>query len=203
MGAEFFEVVRRQRACRSFDGRPVDDDTLATVLDAGRWGPSAQNAQPWVWVVVQGQGRRAALADVTKRLWLATRSYTRDALAPEVFRDVDEGLTTGLASAPVWIVVAGDERRAPPASMASSVYPSLQNLLLAATAVGLGSVLTTIAAVADTDEIRRICDLPEHVVPLALVPLGWPDHPLGPPRRQPLSACTHAERYGEPWSPDA
>ena len=70
--------------------------------------------------------------------------------------------------------------------------------MLAANALGLGSALTTITT-GFADELRAAVDLPESVVPVAVVPLGFPERPLGPPRRDPFAAHTHRDRYGDPW----
>ena len=74
----------------------------------------------------------------------------------------------------------------------------MQNLLLAATALGLGSALTTITT-GFRAEMQTILGLPDHVRPIALVPIGHPAKPLGPPRRAPFAEHTHRERYGRPW----
>ena len=74
----------------------------------------------------------------------------------------------------------------------------MQNLLLAATALGLGSALTTIA-VGYRAELQQLLDLPEHVVPIGIVPIGHPARPLSAPRREAFSAHTYRDRYGVPW----
>ena len=79
-----------------------------------------------------------------------------------------------------------------------SVFPAVQNLLLAAHALGLGSTLTTLPVLAG-GELSRPLGLPPEVVPLAVVPLGHLPKPLGPPRRQPLSEKAHLDRYGTPF----
>ena len=83
-------------------------------------------------------------------------------------------------------------------TIASSIYPATQNLLLAATALGLGSAFTTITT-AFSDELRALVGLPEHVLPQVVVPLGYPAKPLGPPRREPFTEHTHRDRYGTAW----
>ena len=74
----------------------------------------------------------------------------------------------------------------------------LERLLLAATALGLGSALTTITTLF-ADDMRQLLGLPEHLQPIAVVPLGWPAKPLGPPRRDPFADHTHRDRYGTAW----
>jgi nitroreductase len=83
------------------------------------------------------------------------------------------------------------------ATVGSSIFPCVQNMLLAAAALGLGSALTTLGAHAD--ELRALLALPEHVEPSAVIPLGVPARPLGPPRREPVAEHMHRDRYGTTW----
>jgi nitroreductase len=119
-------------------------------------------------------------------------------LSPEVFAKVEAGATGGIANAPVIVVVCGDTSECVEAVLESSVWPAVQNLLLAAHALGLGSALTTITTVFG-DELRSLLALPDHVRPLGVVPLGRPAKPLGPPRRAPVAEKTFRDRYGTPW----
>ena len=192
----FFDVALRQRACRQFDGRPVDDALVERCLTAATHAPSAENLQPWVFVVVRDAGQRAAVADLTRRVWReAGRPASEGRLAPGLLDEVDAGAETGLAGAPVLVVVCGDATVAHRSTLPSSVYPATQNLLLAAGALGLGSALTTLATLA-VDELSDVLGLPDHVHPMAVVPLGWPARALGPPRRKPVGRVAHRDRYG-------
>jgi nitroreductase len=103
-----------------------------------------------------------------------------------------------VASAPVLIVVCGDTRLTYAGAMDASIFPAVQNLLLAAHALGLGSTLTTLPTLGGT-ELTGILGLPPEVVPVAVVPLGHLAKPLGPPRRHPISAKAHLDRYGTPF----
>ena len=75
------------------------------------------------------------------------------------------------------VVVCGDTANSHEKALASSIFPAVQNLLLAAGALGLGSALTTLP-VMDSSGISRLLELPDHVVPMALVPIGWPSRTL-------------------------
>jgi nitroreductase len=119
-------------------------------------------------------------------------------LSPALLRDVDRGATGGIAGAPVNIVVCGDTERGLEATIPSSIFPAVQNLLLAATALGLASALTTITT-GYRAELQAVLALPAHVVPVAIVPIGHPARPLGPPRRAPFTQHTHREQYGLGW----
>jgi nitroreductase len=116
-----------------------------------------------------------------------------------VFAKVEAGATGGIANAPVLLIVGGDTSRCVEAVLEASVWPAVQNLLLAAQALGLGASLTTITTVFG-DELRSLLALPDHVRPLGVVPLGWPAKQLKPPRRAPVADKTFRDRYGQPWA---
>ena len=196
-GDAFFDVVARQRACRAFADAAVPEELLARVLDAATRAPSAENRQPWVFVVVRDGAMRRELGRLTRQAWEeGGRAHSEGRLSPRLLDEVDRGAMGGVSAAPVLVVVGADTERCHPATIGSSVFPAVQNLLLAATALGLGSALTTLAT-RYTDELRRLLALPDSVVPVALVPLGWPARPLGPSRREPLETKVHDERYGD------
>jgi nitroreductase len=187
-------VVRRQRACRAFSDQELPDDLVDQVLDAARFAPSAENRQPWVFVVVRDPDRRRRLTDLMARLWDAAPERE---LNPAMHDEVHAGFHEGYPGAPVLVVVAGDEERAI-GPLSSSIYPAIQNLLLAATALGLGSALTTIASFVP-DEVRDVTGLAPNLRPMAIIPLGWPAKSQGPPRRSPVAEIAHRERYGQAW----
>ncbi|HUA94509.1 MAG TPA: nitroreductase family protein [Acidimicrobiales bacterium] len=198
-GRDFFHVVLSQRACRRFSDRSVDDELVSRCLTAATHAPSAENRQPWVFVVVREAALREAVGDLTRRLWRqAGRQHSEGRLSRALLADVEQGAEGGIAGAPVLVVVCGDARIGLEPTLPSSVYPAVQNLLLAANACGLGSAMTTLATVA-AGELRELLDLPEEVHPMAVVPLGWPAAPPGPPRRLPLAERAHRDRYGNGW----
>ena len=197
--SDFFSVVRTQRAQRAFTAEPVPDDLVERVLEAATYAPSAENTQPWVFIVVRDDAARGRIGELNRQAWEGGgRDFSRPRLSPEVFAKVEAGATGGIADAPVLVVVCGDVSRCVEAVLESSVWPAVQNLLLAAHALGLGSALTTITTVFG-DEMRSLLALPDHVRALGVVPLGWPARQLGPPRRAPVAEKTFRERYGEPW----
>ena len=199
---DFFTVVRSQRACREFTAAPVTDDDIGRILDAAVYAPSAENKQPWEFVIVRDPTTRAAIGELMTRAWEARgREFSRPRLTPSLLAEVERGVTGGIAAAPVHVVVAADTERGLGVAAAESIFPAVQNLLLAATAIGLGSALTTIA-LGYADELRALTGLPAHVRPMAVIPVGHPAHPLSPPRRAPFPTRTHRERYGGAWSDD-
>jgi nitroreductase len=195
---DLFAVVTRQRACRAFTDEPVSDDDLAQVLRAATFAPSAENHQPWEFVVVRDAAVRAEIARLMQRAWEDYgRAFSEPRSSKSLLADVDQGMTGGFATAPVFVVIAADTERTLEVTIGSSIFPAAQNLLLAATALGLGSALTTIATMAS--ELQPLLGLPDHVKPVVVVPLGHPVRPLAPPRRDPFAAHTHRERYGTAW----
>ena len=197
---DFFEVALRQRACRDFTDEPVPDDDIEKVLEAATHAPSAENSQPWVFLVVRDDETRAQLGELTQRIWNAgARDQSMARLDAKLASDVDAGIERGLGGAPVVVVVAADTTSGVhPKAVASSIFPAVQNLLLAANALGYGSALTTLTAAAG-DDLRAIVALPEHIVPMAVIPLGRPTRPLGHPRRRAAAEVTHRDQYGRPW----
>ena len=180
---DFFDVVHSQRACRDFATDDVPDDLLAQVLDGATFAPSAENKQPWVFVAVKDEAVRQRIAALTKQVWEGgARAYEETHLDARILADVDQGTAGGFARAPVVVVVCGDANNAFEQTLPSSVFPATQNLLLAATALGLGSALTTLAT-AMAKDLTETLQLPDHVKPMAVVFLGWPAKKLGPPRR--------------------
>lgn len=197
--ADLFDVVGRQRACRQFRPDPVEDGLVERCLEAATFAPSAENRQPWVFVVVRDPGLRALIGQLTRRAWEGGgRQHSAARLAADLLGDVGRGAEGGVAAAPILIVVCGDTRLGLEVTLPASIFPAIQNLLLAATALGLGSALTTLPVAFGID-LRSALALPDQVHPLAVVPLGWPVRALGRPRRLPISEKAHRDRYGDGW----
>ncbi len=157
----FFAVALAQRACRRFSDQPVDDELLERCLEVAVHAPSAENRQPWRFVVVRDPAVRGTIAELTRRAWReGGRRYSEGRLAPRLMAAVDDGAESGMGTAPVIVVVCGDTDLGLEATLPASVYPAVQNLLLATTALGLGSAMTTLATVYAGD-LRRLLELPD------------------------------------------
>jgi nitroreductase len=198
--SDLFDVVHAQRACRRFASTPLPDDVVGRVLDAATFAPSAENRQPWLFVVVRDDATRARIHDLTARAWeQGGRDYAVRRLEADLLADVDHGIAGGgYRAAPVLVVVAADLTRAHPATVPASIFPAVQNLCLAAQALGVGSALTTLTTTL-SDELAAIVELPDTVLAQAVVPLGYPARRLGPPRREPFASHTFRDRYGVAW----
>jgi nitroreductase len=197
---DLFHVVLTQRACRHFLDEPVPNTDIERILTAATHAPSAENTQPWVFVVVRTAEKREAISELARTLWSrGARTYAEKHIGEAMLTSIDESVAYGFGSAPVLVVVGADLGSGVHASMlGASVFPAVQNMLLAATALGYGSALTTLTTLV-ADQLRAIIELPEHVQPLAVVPIGIPAKPLGPPQREPFTTKTYRDRYGTPW----
>jgi nitroreductase len=196
---DLFSVVRTQRAHRTFKDEAVPDELVERVLEAATYAPSAENRQPWVFIVIRDADARSRIGELARRQWEGGgRDHSIPRLSRAMFEDVERGAMGGIAGAPVIIVVGADMSRVIEAVMEPSIFPAIQNLLLAANALGLGAALTTLTTSAR--ELQGLLALPDHVRPLAVVPLGHPARQLKPPRRAPVGEKTHRERYGDRWS---
>jgi nitroreductase len=186
---DFEDFAARQRAVRHFDDRPVDDSLIERVLRAATRAPSARNAQPWRFIVVRDAGTKGALGTIFDEL--GRQFYGTG--APD---------RMPWAEVPVLVVVCSEnpfgQGEAGATALGASIFPAVQNLLLAAQAAGLGTVLTTRWKAREA-EVRPILGLPESVSVHAMVPMGWPVAKPGRNRRRPVSEVTFRERYGERW----
>ena len=215
---DFFTVVDSQRALRRFRPDAVPESALHRLLEAATRAPSARGAEPWFFVVVRDQATRAAIAAHYRGAWEAGERLTA---AADLDRDLRHrphyprmmraarALAHTLADVPVLVVccldhhqlgpIAGPEGtlRSPLAAYAS-IFPAVQNLLLAARALGLGSTLTTLHRGFD-DDLRRLLAIPPSVEVVALVPVGYPADRFGPTRRKAVREVAFADRWGAPF----
>ena len=219
---DFFEVVETQRALRRFRPEPVTNAALHRILDAATRAPSARGAEPWVFVVVRDRGLREEIGRRYREAWEAGQRYTHDTDADRDVRALPHyermmraagELGATLHRAPVVIACCLDHSRLgplagpdgslrAPAAAYASIFPAVQNLLLAARALGLGTTLTTLHRTFEGD-LRMLLGLPAHIEVAALVPLGHPSDRFGPTRRRPLSEVAYLDRWGTPLpSPD-
>lgn len=193
---ELHTLLQHQRAHREFAEKEVPWSVVRRVLSAATRAPSAENRQPWRFVVCQDPSVRAGIAELTRRVWEGgAADHAREHLSDDFYREVEAGATGGLASAPLLVVVAVDTEAAAPGPSGPSVWPAVQNLLLAATAEGLGSALTTLAAQVP-EQLRALVELPSSYDPVAIIPLGWPTRPLGRNRRDPVDEVAWLDTVG-------
>jgi nitroreductase len=208
------EAIMTLRAIRRFTGEPVTEDEVLTCLRAARQAPSGGNIQPWQFLVVRDQGTREALGEIYRRAYAryepamlaATPPFRDEAEAERHRRTVESArhLAEHLAGAPVIVLflmpnismtLHDAEGPLDVGTPYASLYPAVQNFMLAARALGIGTTLTTVIRVYQ-DEARQLLGIPDRYEIAALVPMGRPRGRFGVAPRKPLSAITHWDRFG-------
>jgi nitroreductase len=178
---ELERLMSRQRAVRNFDpSRPVDDETIEQLLRLATFAPNGGNRQLWRFIVVRDAAVKARLATIYGE---EAQKYLGRPLQGQ----------TPWTEVPVLVVFASEA-----GGGGASIFPAVQNFLLAASAMGLGSVLTTLWQGQDA-EVRRILSVPENIQLHAILPLGWPDRRYGANKRRPVSEIAYRDRFGESW----
>ncbi|MGQ0617215.1 MAG: nitroreductase family protein [Acidimicrobiia bacterium] len=203
------EAMLTQRAVRRVKPDPVEDAVVLRAIELGLKAPSGSNGQNWEFVVVRDGEVKAALGAQYRRSWALYGGAGRRTAE----RRHDEGMQKVLRSVqwqvdhfeevPVIVVACLRGGRVPfaptpPVAASSyygSIYPAVQNLLLAARAMGLGASLITLP-LWSTTMARRILHLPLSVQPCCAVPMGWPQGRYGPTTRQPVGNVVHLDRFG-------
>jgi nitroreductase len=209
---EIFEAIRTAGTCRFYRTDPVPDELLVRVLDAGRFAPTGGNRQPVRFVVVKDPEGRRWLAQRYLERWKAYRDriaagQVRIGGMARLVENADR-FAHRLAEVPVLVVCCAQLADVYPTDAGlgrlsvvggASIYPAIQNVLLACRAEGLGAALTTLLC-ADEPQVKRRLSIPEDIATVAMLAIGYPERPF-PKRlkRRPLSEMVFLERYGEPF----
>ncbi len=195
------EALATTRAIRRYTGDPIPDADLQAILwHAGR-APSGSNRQPFRFLVLRdGQNAIAAkalLGNAFRAGWNAKRLGTEQdrAYRPSRFADSMQHYVDNFETVPVVVLVCLDRYRDPSPYEGASVYPSCQNLLLAARALGYGGALT-MWHLGVEDELRELLAVPESAALSACITLGVPAGGHGPLKRKPLAEVTFDDRWG-------
>ncbi len=204
--ADIFEILHNTRAMRRLKPDPVPDDLIRRILDAAIRAPSGGNHQTWRFLVIKD-------IEIKKRVQVVYKKAYDNVIGPRYSsatpppgsnkakydrqHSAVEYLTDHYHEAPVWIVACiehGDEK--PNRSSGASIYPAVQNMLLAARALGLGSTLTTRHLLYEK-ESEEALDLPPGVHSYAILPIGYPMGNFGPVGRGDLGEFVYEDRWGE------
>src|SRR6185312_5506535 len=176
--ANLFEIMRTTRSMRRLKPDPVPDAVLRQVLEAGTCAANGGNMQSWRFLVIRDPAIKQAVAVFYKRAWdeIVGPRYRGGGPAPGTTPErfarmlaAAQHLADHLHEAPVWIVpcLAG------PRGSGASIFPAVQNILLAARAVGLGTTLTTLYLLHEKDA-EAAMGIPEGVHSYAIIPIGYP-----------------------------
>ena len=203
------EAMLTQRAVRKVLPDDVDDDIVLRCIELALKAPTGSNGQNWEFVVVKDAATKAAFAQQYRRAWrlyggIGERVTARDPSMARILRAVGWQVDN-FEDIPVVVVpcLVGPTRLVPlslgQSSHYGSIYPSVQNLLLAARAMGLGASLITLP-LWNQHRSRRLLGLPFNVQPVCMGPMGWPRGRYGPTTRKPVGDVVHLDRFGrQPW----
>jgi nitroreductase len=197
------QALFTQRSIRRFRPDPISDDDLQLILEAAVKAPSGGNRQPARFLVLNDPAVINEFGALYHEAWWAKRRdehrpwTRREEIPPE-----DRGSTSAarladeIKDAPCIILALGTGK-----GQASSVIPSVQNLMLAARALGIGSVPTTLHAQV-LERVYALLGIPPEMDFHLCIPLGYPRGNFGPTQRQPASEITYLNRWGRPvpWS---
>jgi nitroreductase len=213
---DVYEAMRTLRAVRRLRPDAIPDDVLERVLEAATWAPTGGNAQPWRIVLVRDAAAKRRLGELYAGSWhhfsqeyeeRIVRLPAEQQSAQRRMVTAGDHLAANFHLAPAVAVfcfnpkmMAITDAKLPRVSVVggASVYPAVQNFLLACRAEGLGCVLTTLLCEHEA-AVRELLAIPEPWATAAAVPLGYPvlrGH--GPIRRRGVEELVHDDRFGEP-----
>jgi nitroreductase len=198
------EAIFTLRAMRKLKPDPIPVDDLRYIIEAATMACSPGNSQPWTFIVITDSTQKARIADIYREIGNAAiregalKSGALDADMEKVYRDALV-LVENLQQAPALILccLQGEplEGGIHQSTYYGSIYPAIQNLMLAARARGIGSTMTTLHKARER-EIKQVLAIPDDVTTIALIPLGYPRGKWGRPRRRPQGEVT----YWNVWS---
>ncbi len=199
-----FEAVYTTRALRRLKPGRVPDELLFQVLDAAIRAPSGQNTQDWRFILISDAAVTRQLQSWAEEGW--ARYQPRFAADPTLIDQLPRTqrlslkslghLVSNLGDAPVVIAVCGLRGRH--SSPGGSTYPAVQNLLLAARALGLGASIFNLA-LTHAQELAETLGIPEDNQIFCLIPIGYPLDSHGPVRRKPVKRVAFWDRWAQPW----
>jgi len=203
---DFFDVVTTQRAIRRLRTDPIPEAALRQIMDAAICAPSGGNRQGWSFLVIRDPAKRARLGELYREAWgeLMKVPYYRDAASTAPDSPAGRMLASArhlgehLGEAPVLILacIALDPGIRPTLATGASIYPAVQNIMLAARALGIGSCITTIHRFRDA-QLKELLGIPAEIETAALIPLGYPLGRFGRPPRRPVPEVAFADRWGQ------
>ncbi len=203
LDSSLLDLIKKRRSVKSYQPKKVPMEVLLNILEAARWAPSAHNAQPWRFTLVVDPSLKRRLADAMAEEW--AEDLVKDGVSPDTRERLIEASIDRFTRAPLLLIASitmeemnnypDEERRKFEHLMATqSLAAALQNMLLAAHSMGLGSCWFC-APLFCQDRVRMVLGMPENVEPQALITLGYPSEIPDPPPRKPLEEIVYKNRW--------
>lgn len=203
-GIPLNEAMETQRAIRHLKPDPVNDEVVLRLIDLALRAPTGSNAQSWEFIIVRDPKIKKELARLNRQAWQFGRRFARwttgDSPKGRKILNAVQWQVDHFEEVPVIIIACLKGFYIPflhvsASSYFGSIFPAVQNLLLAARAVNLGAALTTLPLL-NFIAVHRILDIPWNVIPCAVIPLGWPLGRYGPTTRKAVHEVVSFDRFG-------
>lgn len=194
---DVFDAIWTTRAMRHLDtSRSVPEEDITKILEAASKAPSGGNSQPVEWIVIRDPELKRSLGEIYREVAHHTLpAYEESARSdPDVARMLRSSfyLADHMGAAPVLLIPCAPAGRV---RIEGSVFPAIQNLMLAARALGLGTTLTSMHR--DNEQaVKDLLGIPDEIQTFAMIPLGYPVGRWGEAKRRPVSETTHWDRWG-------
>jgi nitroreductase len=192
---DVFEAIRTTRAMRRLDSsRIVSEEDIRTIVEAATKAGSAGNRQPVRWLVVRDGEKRRRLGELYRECVepLLRDDEERAKTDPATARRLKSTrhLARHLGEAPVLILACA------PGQVQAAVFVGVQNLMLAARALGLGTTLTT-SHRCNEEKIKALLGIPDDVSTFCIIPVGYPLGRWGEAQRQPVEQLAYRDAWGQ------
>lgn len=206
---DIWTVMETATAVRRYRDEPVDDATLEKCLRAASWAPSGGNQQPWRFVVLRSDQARALVTAAAHRTWEELQRFyevsvpedAADDPRSRVLRSMAEHMRIGGAAPGLVLFCVQPQAGASELQQGGSIFPAVQNFLLAARAQGLGAAITLWHSSCES-QLRSLVGIPDDWMLAALVTVGWPAGRHHTVRRKPLPEVAAVDRWDQAWPSD-
>jgi F420 biosynthesis protein FbiB-like protein len=197
-------MIKDRRSVKEYSSKEISKEILLRILEAGRWAPSAHNAQPWRFIVIKNSDLKHKLAEDMARRW--NKDLGKNGISKKRRESLIEASVELFGNAPIVLVAcltmedmdeySDDQRKKIEYVMAvQSVASAIENVLLAAHSEGLGSCWFC-APLFCPDVVRKTLKIPIHIDPQALITLGYQDNKPNPPLRKAIEDIIHQNCWG-------
>lgn len=203
---DLWTVMQSASAVRRYRDEPVDDEVLEKCLLAASWAPSGGNGQPWRFVVLKSPELRELITSAAQRTWEVMKDFYRipaiddgaDDPKSRTLRTMAEHMRVGGTAPALVLFCVQPQRGTTELQQAGSIFPAVQNFLLAARAQGLGAAITLWQDACD-GELRGLVGIPDDWKVATLLTVGWPAGRHHMVRRKPLSEVAVTNHWDLRW----
>ena len=201
---DVWDALSTARTLRRFTDEPVDDATLNRCLQAATWAPNGANVQAWRFVVLRSPEQRAVVAEAARQALAviepvygmsrpAEDDHSRGARSNRATYELHD--RAGEFTSVLFTTFRYDS--ASELLLGGSIFPAMQNFLLAARAQGLGACLTSWASYGGEPLLREAVGVPDEWMLAGHVVVGWPRGHFGPVRRRPLADVVYLDHWDQ------